>query len=148
MSAVPAGWTWLVADGVDPAPDALAELVAAAQRHPGGVLYASAVTGEEPWPRILDKADAIGAAADALVALRATIPASLLVRSDLVPAGPLTFAWTARLLRDRPGYLAPRSRATRSDAPRRTGLRPLVLRGWRREERLWLLMRAVGERSG
>lgn len=146
---VPEGWTWIVARGVRPAPDALEELLAARDVLAGGVLYASAVAGDEPWPRILDKAAAIEAAAHGLVALRAVVPGSLLVRSALVPAsGRVTFTWTARVLAERPGYLAPRSRADRTGPAPRVGLRPVLGRGWSRDERLWQLMRAAGERSG
>ena len=147
MSAVPSGWSWLVARGVEPAPDALEELLAGRDALAGGALYASAVDGDEAWPRILDKAAAIDAAGHGLVALRAVVPGSVLVRSDLVPAGPLTFAWTAHVLAGRPGYLVPRSRARRTGAPPRVGLRPLLAGGWSRDERLWLLMRAAGERG-
>ena len=148
-AAVPDGWSWLVARGVEPDPQALAELLAARDVLTGGVLYASAVDGDEVWPRILDKPAAIEAAGHGLVALRAVTPGALLVRSDLAPSGPLTFTWTARLLADRPGYLAPRSRAVRGAPAPRVGLRPLLAAaGWTREERLWLLMRAAGERRG
>ena len=147
MTAVPEGWSWLVAEGVQPAPDALDELLAARDVLAGGALYASAVEGDEAWPRILDKPAAIDAAGHGLVALRAIVPGSLLVRSALVPAGPLTFAWSAEVLARRAGYLVPRSTARRTGSAPRIGLRPLLARGWSREERLWLLMRAAGERG-
>lgn len=145
---VPEGWSWLVARGVDPAPDALAELLAARDVLAGGALYASAVEGDEAWPRILDKPAAIDAAAHGLVALRAVVPGALLVRTELVPPRAITVAWTARVLATRPGYLVPRSRARRPGPSPRVGLRPLLAAGWSREERLWLLMRAAGERRG
>ena len=148
MTAVPEGFSWLVADDVEPEPDALAELLAARDALAGGVLYACAVEGDEAWPRILDKPAAIDAAGHGLVALRAVVPGALLVRTELVPPGPVTFAWTARVLAARPGYLVPRSRARRAGPPPRVGLRPLLTAGWSREERLWLLMRAAGERRG
>ena len=147
MSAVPDGWSLLVARGVEHGPGALDALLAARETLSGGVLYASAVDGDGAWPRILDKPAAIDAAAHGLVALRAIVPGALLVRSDLVPPGPLTFAWTARVLADRPGYLVPASRARRTGPSPRVGLRPLLASGWSREERLWLLMRAAGERE-
>ena len=147
MTAVPEGWSWLVARGVEPGRDALAALLAARETLSGGVLYASAVEGDEAWPRILDKPAAIDAAAHGLVALRAVVPGALLVRSDLAPPGPLTFAWSAHVLAERAGYLVPASRAHRAGPSPRVGLRPLLAAGWSREERLWLLMRAAGERE-
>lgn len=147
-AAVPDGWSWVVAHGVEPAPGALDALLAARDALTGGALYASAVPGDPAWPRILDKPAAIEAAGHGLVALRAVVPGALLVRTGLLPPGRITFAWTAHVLASRPGYLVPRSEARRTGPRPRAGLRPLLAGGWSREERLWLLMRRFGERAG
>ena len=131
-------WRLVVAPGVEPEPSALAALEAAAASLPEATLFAAVVEGDEAWPRILDKEDAIEACRHGLVALRAVQPGALLVRGD----APRSFAECARLLTDGRGYLVPAARASRSGgAPRVAPLRLLFAPFWTREERLWQLFR-------
>ena len=136
-------WRLVVAPGVEPEPSARAALEAARDAMPRAVLLAAHVPGDEVWPRVLDKEDAIEACRHGLVALRAVQPGMLLTRADVAD-----FAATARLLTDGRGYLVPGARATRRGrAPRVPRLRLLTARFWTREERLWQLFR-LGRRAG
>jgi hypothetical protein len=113
-------WSFVVAPGVEPADGCLAALEAAREAMPEGALFAAVVAGDEAWPRILDKEDAIEACRHGLVALRAVQPGALLVRGE----PPRSFGATGRLLAGERGYLGPViRRASRACAcsPRRTG---------------------------
>lgn len=130
-------WRFAVAPGVTPSPGCRAALEAARDALPGAVLVAAHVPGDEAWPRILDKEDAIDACRHGLVALRAVQPGALLVRAD-VP----DFAASAALLAGGRGYLVPAASATRTGPPPRIRpLRLLTAPHWTREERLWQLFR-------
>ena len=140
-------WRFVVADGVEPAPDCLEELQAARARVPDAVLIAAKVVlpdgsldpASEPMPRILDKQEAVDAAALRLLAIRAARPGALLVRDGAEP----DLFTTAALLRNGRGYLAPEAVATRSTPrpiePLRERLRLLRAPHWTREERLMQL---------
>ena len=131
-------WRFAVAAGVVPEEACRAALEAAAEEMPDAVLLAAHVPGDEAWPRVLDKKDAIEACRHGLVALRAVQPGAMLVRG---PA-PASFADTARLLTEGRGYLVPAARATRAGrAPQIAAWRLLLARFWTREERLWQLFR-------
>ena len=139
------GWRVVVRPGVEPDAEALAALEAARARMPAAVLLAAVVPGDEAWPRILDKEDAIEACRHGLVALRAVQPGALLVREDAEP--PRSFAAAARLLAEGRGYLVPAARAARSGpAPGIAPLRLLTAPGWTREERMWQLFRLATAR--
>ena len=129
---------YVVAPGVEPAPECRAALEAAAAERPDGVLFAAVVAGDEAWPRILDKEEAIEACRHGLVALRAVQPGALLVRE---PA-PRSFARCAELLAEGRGFLVPAARARRSGRrPRVPRVRVLAAGHFTREERLWQLFR-------
>ncbi|HEX8123161.1 MAG TPA: hypothetical protein VF549_18055 [Solirubrobacteraceae bacterium] len=131
-------WSFVVAPGVEPADGCLAALEAAREAMPEGALFAAVVAGDEAWPRILDKEDAIEACRHGLVALRAVQPGALLVRGE----PPRSFGATGRLLAGERGYLVPGARATRAgDPPRVPRVRLLAAPYWTREERLWQLFR-------
>jgi hypothetical protein len=135
--------TFAVVPGVRPGDGCRAALEAAAAELPGATLFAAVVPGDEAWPRILDKEDAIEACRHGLVALRAVQPGALLVRGS----EPRSFADTARLLTEGRGYLVPAARATRSGrAPSVAPLRLLTAPYWTREERLWQLFRLAAAR--
>jgi hypothetical protein len=154
ISAAGADWVWIVGPGSTPAPDGLETLVAALERLDGlprPVLLAG-TTGEAldaPWPRFGDKGLEVAAVERGLVAVRATTCASVLVDAAALGQEPLPAGWaaeiafTARLLRDRPGYLVPESRATRSlPAPSaRDRLRVLATGRWRFAEGAWAAVR-------
>ncbi len=148
VSAQHGAWTFAVAEGVTPEPSARAALQDAAAERPDAVLFAAVVPGDEAWPRILDKEEAIEACRHGLVALRAVQPGALLVRGDADP--PRSFAECARLLSAGRGCLVPAARATRAGpAPKVRRARLLTLPFWTREERLWQLFRLfAAERSG
>ena len=138
-------WRFLLAPGVEPAPGCREALEAARDALPGGAVFAAVVPGDEAWPRILDKEDAIEACRHGLVALRAVQPGALLLRDDLEP--PRSFAATGRLLTGERGYLVPAARAERAGRPPRFApLRLLAAPWWTREERLWQLFRLVAAR--
>ena len=138
---------FVVAPGVRPDEGCRAALEAAAAEVPSAVLLAAHVPGDEAWPRILDKEDAIEACRHGLVALRAVQPGALLVRDGV--ERPRSFAATARLLTDGRGYLVPGARARRSGrAPRLGPLRLLTAPFWTREERLWQLFRLLSGARG
>ena len=117
MAVDVSGWRFVVAPGVEPEDGCREALEAARDELPEAVLFAAHVPGDEAWPRVLDKEDAIEAVRHGLVALRAVQPGALLVRGE---AG--DFAATARLLADGRGYLVPQARA------RRVGAAPRVAR--------------------
>lgn len=138
-----ATWRFTVAPGVEPAPGCRAALEAARDAMPDAVLLAAHVPGDEAWPRILDKEDAIEACRHGLVALRAVQPGALLTRAD-VP----DFAASAALLATGRGHLVPAASATRRGRPPRVPRwRLLTARHWTREERLWQLFR-LARRAG
>lgn len=144
-------WRFVVDEGVEPAPDCLEQLQAARVLVPGAVLLCARVVlpdgsldpGSEPMPRILDKQEAVDAAALRLLAIRAARPGALLVRGPIEP----DLRSTAALLAGGRGYLAPLATAVRSSPRPPESLRGRVglLRAphWTREERLmqifWLL---------
>ena len=133
-------WRFVVAPGVEPSVGCREALEAARDELPDAVLFAAVVAGDEAWPRLFDKEEAIEAARHGLVALRAVEPAAVLVREDV--AG---FAATARLLTAERGYLVPEARATRSGAaPSVPRLRLLAAPFWRTDERLWQVFRIAG----
>ncbi len=137
------GWRFAVAPGVTPSPGCRAALEAARDAMPGAVLLAAHVPGDEAWPRVLDKEDAIEACRHGLVALRAVQPGALLVRS-----GVADFAASAALLAAGRGYLVPGATATRAGRqPRIKPLRLVTAPHWTREERLWQLFR-LARRAG
>jgi hypothetical protein len=134
-------WLWLLDGHAVPAPDALAELLAAPARLeglPAPALLASKVLlpdgrlhpAAEPWPEIFEKEVSTAACARRMVSLRGARAGSLLVdravlerhgppRADYVAVG-YDLEWTARILRADVGYLVPTSRALRADVPERT----------------------------
>ena len=137
------GWRFVVAPHVEPEGSAREALEAAREERPDAVLLAAHVAGDEAWPRILDKEDAIEACRHGLVALRAVQPGVLLVRGE----APRSFADAARLLTDGRGYLVPGATAVRSGRrPRLAPLRLVTAPFWTREERLWQLFRLVASR--
>lgn len=137
------GWRFVVAPGVEPAAGCRAALEAARDALPGAALLAAHVPGDEAWPRVLDKEDAIEACRHGLVALRAVEPAAVLTRAE-VP----DFAASAALLATERGYLVPAATATRhGHRPRVPRWRLLTARHWTREERLWQLFR-LARRAG
>lgn len=148
-----------------PARDALAELLAPltdAAPLADPVLISSKVVTRDgrlddvapPWPRLLAREQAIAGAERRLAALRAARYGSLLVhrraverhgvpRPDFAGAGD-DLEWTARVLRDEPGFLAPRSVAVRTGGGRpdaaafvRNRVRILRGDGWRGQEKAW-----------
>ena len=135
---------YAVAPGVEPAEGCRAALEAAAAELPEAVLLAAVVPGDEAWPRILDKEDAIEACRHGLVALRAVQPGVLLVRGD----PPRSFGDAARLLTEGRGYLVPAARGARTGrAPQVRPGRLLAAPFWTREERLWQLFRLFSRRA-
>ena len=128
---------FVVAPGLEPAPGCREALEAAAAEVPDGVLFAAVVDGDEAWPRILDKEEAIEACRHGLVALRAVQPGALLTSLDAHD-----FAAVAEALATGRGFLVPGARAVRSGrAPRVPRARLLAARHFTREERLWQLFR-------
>jgi hypothetical protein len=142
-------WRLVVAPGVQPADGCEEALESAREQMPDAVLFAAVVPGDEAWPRILDKEDAIEACRHGLVALRAVQPGVLLARADallaradvlLARADVPDFAASAALLARSRGYLVPAATARRTGPqPRVPRLRLLTARHWTREERLWQL---------
>lgn len=159
-----ATWYWLLDAGVIPEPSALEELLAAVSTPelPVPVLVAGKVVGEHgelgeeraPWPPLLDREVVIAAARRRLVSLRLARWGSLLVAAQALEdhglpradydGGADDLEWTARLLRDERGYLAPRS--VSRDSGRAPGDPGLVLRdrarmirgsGWVAQEPVW-----------
>ena len=134
--------TFVVAPGVEPDAGCREALEAAAAEVPDGVLFAAVVEGDEAWPRILDKEEAIEACRHGLVALRAVQPGALLTSLDARDFASLA----AGLARGR-GFLVPGARAQRRGGPRRLSLRArlrlLAASHFTREERLWQLFSLV-----
>lgn len=164
-AATGATWLWLVDARVRPEPAALEELLAplpSAGALGDPVLFAGKVVGADgrldrdapPWPRLLARELAMAGADHHLAALRAARYGSLLVhrraveqhgppRPEFAGAGD-DLEWTGRVLRDVPGYLAPRSIAVRErdgqpDPVAFTANRVRILRGdgWRGQEKAW-----------
>lgn len=163
--ATGATWLWLVDAGVTLDPAALEQLVAplgASDELGDPVLFASKVVEPDgrlaldapPWPRLLARELAMAGADHRLAALRAARYGSLLVhrravechgppRADFAAGGD-DLEWTGRVLRDEPGYLAPRSIAVRHAGGRpdtrafaRNRIRILRGEGWRGQEKAW-----------
>jgi predicted component of type VI protein secretion system len=144
-------WRFVVDEGVEPAPDCLERLQAARARVPDAVLVAARVVlpdgsldpASEPMPRILDKQEAVDAARERLLAIRAARPGAMLVRGD----GEADLAGTAALLAGARGVLAPEAVAVRTAPkarePLRARLRLLREPHWTREERLLGLFAAL-----
>lgn len=171
-------WIWLVAPGVEPAPDALDRLLEAASSPdlPAPVLLSSKVVGPHglpvraalPIPQVMDPDLATATAARRLLSIRVARWGSLLVRRDAAAAVPAPdsslapfedLVWTARLLRDGPGYLVPSSVAVAASDPlgalpagernaRELRARAAMLRGDALEprEKAWFLF-ALAERG-
>lgn len=167
VAAAPAAeWLWLLDGGVVPAHDALERLLdspgAGDGSLPAPALLASKVVrpagdldrDRAPWPPLLDRTLVIAAARQRLVSLRLARWGSLLVRRDAAQefgppradysSGAADLEWTARILRDRPGYLVPDSVVVRT-APE-AGLTPdevrdriRMVRGdrWVAQEPVW-----------
>lgn len=167
-AATGADWLWLVDASVTPSPTALEELLAlvgSVEALGDPVLFAGKVVGHDgrldltrpPWPRLLARELAMAGADHRLAALRAARYGSLLVhrravelhgppRPDFAEMGD-DLEWTGRVLRDEPGYLVPRSVATRArplpsgsdlgDADVRNNVRILRGDGWRGQEKAW-----------
>jgi len=164
-AATGATWLWLVDARVRPDPAALEELLAplpSAGALGDPVLFAGKVVGADgrldsdapPWLRLAARELAMAGADHRLAALRAARYGSLLVhrravqrhgapRPEFADAGD-DLEWTGRLLRDEPGYLAPRSvavreRGGRPDPHAFARNRVRILRGdaWRGHEKAW-----------
>lgn len=123
------GWLWLLDDDSIPTPDALERLLAGAERAPHGrpLVLASQVLWRDgrlhpmnaPWPRWRWAGEVLLAARRQLVLIRSTTFVSALVRREAVERFGLPlahfFIWaddiefTARVLRNAPGYLVPES---------------------------------------
>lgn len=129
-----ADWIWLLDGLAVPVPDTLEALIEGAARGGGSrapVLAASRiVTGDGtthpralPWPVLLDKDEALSAAGNRLLAVRAARHGSLLVRRSAIETEGLPrsgyrargddLEWTSRLLKAGPGFLVPGSVAVR-----------------------------------
>ena len=136
ITPVSGGWTWLRDGTARPAPDALDRLLEALGRLdglPAPVLLASKVVDQAgalvpalaPWYFRDDAGLAMDAAARGLLPVRAARTSSVLVRADALrragrrrglPPGAEALEWTARVLRDAPGYLVPASVAVAETA--------------------------------
>lgn len=124
------GWLWLMDDDSLPTPEALERLLDGAARAPRGerpLVLASQVVWKDgrlhpmnvPWPRWRWPGEAALAARSRLVLIRSTTFVSALVRREAVERFGLPlahyFIWaddvefTARVLREAPGYLVPDS---------------------------------------
>ncbi len=175
-------WLWLLDGTAVPRPDALRRLldavdVAATLPAPAPALLTSKVlapdgsldVGRAAWYRRGGETDlAMRAARVRLLPVRAARASSLLVtreagvstgsvRARLTGPG-AAMEWTARLLRDRVGYLAPASVAEAAvgagwgvQAAGRDGVDDLLVTaamltgsGWHRREKLWLAAEGVG----
>ncbi len=158
-----AEWLWLVEEGVAPEHGALGALEAVLDDLgdlPAPLLLTSKVlTGygdlhlaSEPVLPLLDRAVAVAAARRRVVSVRMARWGSLLVHRDAIArhgppradfaAGADDLEWTARILRDAPGYLVPRSVAHRAGPLRRplharNRLRMLRSDAWVAQEPVW-----------
>jgi hypothetical protein len=170
----PGDWLWLVEGDTEPGPGALAALADVAQGRdglPAPVLLTSKVLGADgrldpasaPWPPLHDRGGAMIAAEHRVAAVRLVRWGSVLISAGaLARHGPPRAAlagaaddleWTARVLRDAPGYLVPGSVAVRR-GPRRAGVRQLAGAarmlagdGLDAQERLWFLYASLIEGS-
>jgi GT2 family glycosyltransferase len=160
-------WVWVVGPDVEPAPDALATLLAALDRSPpplpvalssmvcdrnGGPCEPALPSGD--WTRV---AEAVDAAEQRLMLMRDAPFASLLLRREEAareaPPAPRRFGaladreYTARLLRDASGHMVADSVATATcEIPFPTPWDRALLLGsgaWTRGERLRLAGRAA-----
>lgn len=134
---VGAGWIWLCDGTAVPAADALERLLEALDRLeglPAPVLLVSKVVDAAgavvpalaPWYLRDDAARAMEAAGRGLLPVRAARTSSVLVRADVLdrtrparhglPPAAAALEWTARALRDAPGYLVPESVAVAEGA--------------------------------
>jgi len=163
VAAPAAEWLWLVEDGVAPEHGALGAFAAvlddlgdlpAPMLLTGKVLtgYGDLHLASEPVLPLLDRAVAVAAARRRLVSVRMARWGSLLVHRDAIArhgppradfaAGADDLEWTARILRDAPGYLVPRSVARRAGPLRRprharNRLRMLRSDAWVAQEPVW-----------
>lgn len=171
----PEAWLWLIDDDVVPgarALEALRDVLADLRDLPVPCLLAGKVVGPggelhvagAPWPPLHDRTVAIAAAAHGLAAIRLARWGSLLVSTDAVAehgppsagfaGGADDLEWTARLLRDAPGYLVPGSRATRTATrtrgPREWADRVRMLRSpaWMPLEASWFAYASALEAAG
>jgi rhamnopyranosyl-N-acetylglucosaminyl-diphospho-decaprenol beta-1,3/1,4-galactofuranosyltransferase len=123
------GWLWLLDDDSIATPDALERLLAGLERAPHGrpLLVASQVRWRDerlhpmnrPWPRWRWPGELLLAAQRKLILIRAATFVSVLVRREALQRFGLPLAhffiwsddieYTARVLRDNPGYLVPDS---------------------------------------
>jgi hypothetical protein len=122
---VDSDWLWLVDDSVEPAPDALERLLGVLDDLgpllPPALLASRVVTTDGPLDpastpvlKVTDPDLAAAAAQWGLVSLRVAPAGSLLVRRSDLPRRPDdSVEWTARLLKEAPGYLVPASVAVR-----------------------------------
>jgi rhamnopyranosyl-N-acetylglucosaminyl-diphospho-decaprenol beta-1,3/1,4-galactofuranosyltransferase len=122
-------WLWLMDDDTIPTESALEELLAVDRRdglRPPSILASKVLDAEgnvhpfnRPWPRTGAFAELVDAAASGLLLIRYASFVSLMIRRDAVQRHGLPhaeyFIWnddveyTARVLRDEPGYLVPAS---------------------------------------
>jgi hypothetical protein len=151
-------WLWLLDAGVIPEPDALAELLelATGDGAASPALVVSKVLapdgsldpGSLPVPEVHRGERVLAALERKAVPLRVARRGSMLVRHDAVrqlePRQLLDYdlEWTAGVLREQPGWLAPASVAVRQESRRRSRRRELVhilrlLRALERDEWLW-----------
>ena len=175
-AATGATWLWLLDGSVEPAANALEELLAPLTRAPAlgdPILLSSMIVTQDgeldtrapPWPRLFWRENAIVGAEHRLPALRAASWGSLLVhrralslygapRVDFAGAGD-DLEWTGRMLRETPGYLVPGSVAvrnrplsTRGVAYTRSRVRILVGDGWHGTDRVWFAFVLVRDVTG
>lgn len=125
----PCDWVWLVDAGVLPQAAALAALLAPLRTPdlPAPLLLAGRIVGPNgrmdlaraPWPPLLDRRVVIAAARHRLASVRLARWGSLLVARTAVEdlglprrdyaGGADDLEWTARILKESPGYLVPSS---------------------------------------
>lgn len=132
-TAPSADWLWLLEKHAEPAPDALERMLALTitigvdGSLPAPALLSSKVVRPDgglhrdsaPWPPLLDRVRVIAAVRQRVVSLRLARWGSLLVHRDAVEQfgppradysdGGGDLEWTARILRELPGYLVPGS---------------------------------------
>lgn len=131
-AAESSGWVWFLDGTAVPRPDALAALLAAAERLESvsapAVLASRVVAaggalapGHVPLSPQAQTQVAVRTAALRVLPIRAATGGSLLVRADalaqLAGRDGAAMLWTARLLRAHAGFLVPDSVAEASDAP-------------------------------
>jgi hypothetical protein len=133
-----ADWFWLVDRSTAPEPTALERLLEArdllGSLTPPVLLASKIVTpdgspdpGSLPIPQILDPDLAVAACERHLLSIRVARRGSLLVHRSGLPrdGSDRDLEWTARLLRDAPGFLVPQSVAVRTSV-RRSEAAPLL----------------------